>query len=724
MRFIDAILHKIRHTKNLPSLPQVLLQLIDACNDPDTPLHELSEIIAKDPALASKVLRLVNSAYVGIMDPVTSLEKAVVYLGAATIKNIAISASVLQAFSGTKSSSVFNLGHFWWHSFMCASLARGMAKKAGFKNPEEAFLAGLLHDIGKLVLWQYFPKEYGKILEDADSDPIRLPEREAALGANHAEVGAWLARQWQIDTFMADAVAYHHETVGDILNAFPLVKIVYVANRFSQSAAEKALPTDAEVAEAAFGFTVSQMETLVAGARDEVVAVAEVLDIPVSPPPGLETGYPSKADDALFIEIKNISLLYGTLENLLKADGRDAILLVVERGLRIVFDVQSLFFFLYDPESERLVGYASEARPDRHRIRDLTLSGTGAACLPTKSLAEQKILDSFDSLDSSGASQLSIADQQLIRLLGAEGMLCVPLTVYHQWVGTIVMGVESAWASRFAAQEKLLQMFANHAAVCLYIEDFKQKQAKKIQTERMEAVSLMARKVVHEANNPLGIIKNYLKILGLKLPERHPAQEDIGIIGKEIDRVFQIVRRLNRFSQPELHTEQSVDVNRLFTEQLKLLRESILTTAGIYDHLSLEPKLPRVAADENSLKQVFLNLIKNAAEVMPNGGNLYIRTQFTQDKRSHLGPEPAPSGVVEITIKDDGPGIPDDIRSRLFEPFTSSKAGDHRGLGLSVVHNIIKEHNGSITCESDSEIGTCFTILLPVSPNGKDNDRR
>lgn len=714
MRFIDAILKKIRHTKNLPSLPQVLLQLIDACSDPDAPLHELSEIIAKDPALASKALKLVNSAYVGIMDPVTSLEKAVVYLGATTIKNIAISASVLQAFSGTKSGSVFNLEHFWWHSFMCASLARRMAKRAGFKNPEEAFLAGLLHDIGKLILWQYFPKEYGQILENVDSDPIRLSEREAALGANHAEVGAWLARQWQIDTFMADAVAYHHETVEDILNAFPLVKIVYVANRFSQGAAEKGLPTGGEVAKAAFGFTASQMETLVSGARDEVAEVAGALDIPVSPPPGLETGKSSKADDALLVEIKNISLLYGTLENLLKADGKDAILLVVERGLRIVFDIQSLFFFLYDPESERLVGNASEARPDRHRIRDLTLPGTGAACLPAKSLGEQKILDSAD------ASQLSIADKQLIRLLGTEGMLCVPLTAYHQWVGAIVMGVESARAPRFAAQEKLLQMFANHAAVCLYIEDFQQKQAKKIQAERMEAVSLMARKVVHEVNNPLGIIKNYLKILGLKLPERHPAQEDIGIIGKEIDRVFQIIRRLNRFSQPELRTEQSVDVNRVLTEQLKLLRASILTTAGIYDHLSLEPKLPRVAADENSLKQVFLNLIKNAAEVMPNGGNLYIQTQFIRDKRLHLGTEAAPSGVVEITIKDDGPGIPDDIRSRLFEPFTSSKAGDHRGLGLSVVHNIIKEHNGSITCESDSEMGTCFTILLPVSPNGKD----
>jgi putative nucleotidyltransferase with HDIG domain len=687
--------------------------LIEACNNEDTPLHELAEIIAKDPALASKALRLVNSAYVGIRDPVTSLEKAVVYLGAATIKNIAISASVLQAFSGAKSGSIFNLEHFWWHSFMCAALARRMAKRAGLKNPEEAFLSGLFHDIGKLILWQYFPKEYGQILEEADSDPIRLPEREAALVASHAEVGAWLARQWHIDTFIADAVAYHHETVEDILNAFPLVKIVYVANRFSRSAPEKDLSTGGEVAKAAFGFTASQMETLIAAARDEVVTVAGALDIPVSPPPRRETGYPSKADDALLIEIKNISLLYGTLENLLKADGKDAILQVVERGLRIVFDVQSLIFFLYDSEGERLVGNASEARPDRHRIRDLILPGTGAACLPAQSLTEQKILDSAD------VSPLSIADRQLIRMLGAEGMLCVPLTAYHQWVGAIVMGVESARSSRFAAQEKLLQMFANHAAVCLYIEDFKQKQVKKIQAERMEAVSLMARKVVHETNNPLGIIKNYLKILGLKLPERHPAQEDIGIIGKEIDRVFKIVRRLNRFSQSELHTEQSVDLNRLFTEQFKLLRKSILTTAGIDDHLALAERLPRVAADENSLKQVFQNLIKNAAEAMPNGGNLYIRTQLVPDKRSYSGKDASSNGVVEITIKDDGPGIPEDIRSRLFEPFTSSKTGEHRGLGLSIVHNIIKEHNGSILCESDSEQGTCFTILLPVSSNGE-----
>ena len=326
----------------------------------------------------------------------------------------------------------------------------------------------------------------------------------------------------------------------------------------------------------------------------------------------------------------------------------------------------------------------------------------------------------------SDASRLSIADRQLIQLLGTEAMICVPLTAYRQRLGTIVFGVGSDRASQLVAQKRLLQMFADHAAVCLYIHDFKKKQARKIQAERMEAASLMARKVVHEASNPLGIIKNYLKILGIKLPERHPAQEDIGIIGKEIDRVFQIVRRLNRFSQPKPDTEQTADVNRVFTEQLNFLQKTILRPVSIYDHLSLEKRLPPVAVDENSLKQVFLNLVKNAAEAMPNGGNLYIRTRSVRDNRSHPGEETPVSGMVEITIKDDGPGVSDDIRSRLFEPFTSSKAGDYRGLGLSVVHNIIKEHNGFITCEGagDSETGTSFTVLLPVHQPEKRNDRR
>jgi signal transduction histidine kinase len=219
-------------------------------------------------------------------------------------------------------------------------------------------------------------------------------------------------------------------------------------------------------------------------------------------------------------------------------------------------------------------------------------------------------------------------------------------------------------------------------------------------------------------NNPLGVIKNYLKILELRLPEKHPAQQDIGIISKEIDRVSHTVGRLNTFSQPWTRKSRSIDINQLISDQLNLMRKSILIPARIHDHLSLQEGLPRVTSDENSLSQVFLNLIKNAAEAMRDGGNLYVSTQHVQDTtRRFVETGKAPPGTIEITIKDDGPGIPDHIESRLFEPFVSSKSGDHRGLGLSIVHNIIKELNGSITYESDEKTGTCFRISLPLISN-------
>jgi nitrogen-specific signal transduction histidine kinase len=143
--------------------------------------------------------------------------------------------------------------------------------------------------------------------------------------------------------------------------------------------------------------------------------------------------------------------------------------------------------------------------------------------------------------------------------------------------------------------------------------------------------------------------------------------------------------------------------------------------AKINVHLNLEPSLPTVLSGKNSLKQVFINLIKNAVEAMPQGGNLYIhtrglgnrlQTQTEQDREGALD-------SVEICIQDEGPGIPDAIRSRLFEPFVTSKSGEHAGLGLSVAYNIMNELKGAITCESGKKTGTIFKIVLPVGQNQK-----
>jgi signal transduction histidine kinase len=245
-------------------------------------------------------------------------------------------------------------------------------------------------------------------------------------------------------------------------------------------------------------------------------------------------------------------------------------------------------------------------------------------------------------------------------------------------------------------------------------------QAQIIQDERINASMLLSKRVVHEVNNPLGIIKNYLKILSLKLPEKHPAQSELGVVGEEIDRIGQIILQLNDFSGTKSSdAAEPIDVNLLLTGMLQLLEDPLFRPAKVETQFSPDRETPQIMSEKNRLKQVFLNLMNNAVEAMPDGGRLTIATRYDPpaDTPSAEG-EPMPPGMLTITVGDDGPGIPEEVRKELFEPFVSTKK-QGRGLGLSIVHGIIRELNGTITCESSSGIGTTFTITLPTFHPGE-----
>ena len=156
----DTIYSHIEQSGNLPTLPAILLKLLAACDKDDTPMSDIAAIINKDPVLSCKVLQLVNSAYYGFRYSFKGLDQAVVYLGANTLKNIAITMSVHQVFDRKRFKNIgfFNINVFWYQSLMCATLARRIAQKIGFTGIDEAYLSGLLHNIGRLILISTFPK--------------------------------------------------------------------------------------------------------------------------------------------------------------------------------------------------------------------------------------------------------------------------------------------------------------------------------------------------------------------------------------------------------------------------------------------------------------------------------------------------------------------------------------------------------------------------------------
>lgn len=444
---------------NLPTLPHILLKLIEACNKHESTIENISQIVIKDPSLSARVMSIANCA----CEPrnrMTNIEEAMSFLGKDGVKTIAISAAAYSAFDQARESSVFWLKLFWQHSLMCATLARLIAKKTSYTAPDEAFLSGILHDIGKLILW-----------------PDLVLAGKRRLGTSHCEAGAWMINQWSPRSFMADAVLYHHEPVYSILDALSLVKIVFVANALCSDSAEDT-SAGFKTAEEVFGFTRSEAKKLISLAEEEVKQAAELLDIEVEPPDApnrsvLENDAEKRQD--LLSMVKEISLLQATLQNLLEAHGEESILKIVRRGLQVLFDVHSVLFFLYDRKRDALVGKSitvnKEDALSDNPANDLAILFQNKTNLLARSLRRKIVLDSFD---HSTKAASTIMDKQLIRFLGKDGMLCLPMIAHGSYVGVIVLGVDDHHIGHLRDQERLLTMFANQAALALAADHLRQ----------------------------------------------------------------------------------------------------------------------------------------------------------------------------------------------------------------------------------------------------------
>ena len=715
MKLRKPILDQISTLNNLPTLPHILLRLIKACNQSEGNLKEISQIIEKDPSLSSKILRLANSAYYGLPGRIRKMQNAVTLLGTTTIKNVAISTSIYEAFK-IGENGLFNLKRYWWHSLRTAILARRLAEKVGYEAPDEAFLTGLVHDIGRLVLWLNFKKQYHGLLELYGTRPDLLLAGEMRLGATHCEVGAWLLEKWNLPSFMVDAALYHHEPIGRIRNALPLVQIIYVANALSRD------PTDTQdeperLPQDIFGLPESHTQSLISGADEELAEVAKSFEIEIEPPGKPLEAFSKKDTEKqrqLTREVQDSSVLLGTLMNLLEAGDEQSTLQAIYQGLQILFDLQEIFIFTYDKDRDGLVGVDLGKNEKWKIINGVFIPSRMEKSLLIRCLKNHRLLDSFSPLTE---SKSIIVDEQLIRFIGKEGILCLPLFTHDEEIGVIVVGLDEIEFTQLSQQFGVLQMFSRQAAMALCGYQMKKAQLKAVQTERLGACYELACKLIHQINNPLGIIKNYIKILALKLADQNLAQEEIQIINEEIDRISQILKDLHAFSNQPSFTPGPVHINAIISDMVRLTRGPLSSEHGIAIHTDLDPSLPLVKGDKNALKKVFINLIKNATEALTEGGNIHIKTKkIAPDFNGTTGgPGVSSAGFAEITISDDGPGIPPDIRNRIFQPFASTKGGSHSGLGLSVVHNIIKNHNGIIEVKSKKGEGTTFEIYLPAS---------
>ncbi|MCE5182486.1 MAG: HDOD domain-containing protein [Betaproteobacteria bacterium] len=266
----------------LITLPDVYLRINRIVDDPDSMIEDIAKVISQDPSFTVRLLKIANSALYSFPSSVNTVSRAVTIIGTSQIRNLALSMSVAKSFDGLPNDLV-SMENFWKHSLLCALSARILARQAGRCDPEALFTAGLLHDIGELIIFNKLPgpakEALTLVLDNVDELPVNEAEHQI-IGFDHADVGGELARQWKLPPLLEECIAHHHH----IENAkhYPReTALIHIANVFSQMAELDTLdPSDVPpidpLAWELTGLTEESMEPTVREAQAEIIEVTQL----------------------------------------------------------------------------------------------------------------------------------------------------------------------------------------------------------------------------------------------------------------------------------------------------------------------------------------------------------------------------------------------------------------------------------------------------------------
>lgn len=686
----------------LPSVPQVLLRLIEACHQVDVSFHDLAKIIQQDAGLTARITTIGNSPAYAQWNDDRDFDHLLVVLGLNHVKTIAVDAAVQQFFSQFNLQTGKSLGAIWYRSLWCAHAAKSLARLTSYPFPDEAYLAGLLHKLGQLAFLSNQPEAYSDLLLNSHSD-LSLAELEREqFGAAYHEVSALVVREWELDSFLSDALLYQHEPAERLLEAPRLVRLINFIHKLSDPAIEE--DTLYGEADLLFGLAPSSIEDLKRDIGQQVQKSAEGLGIELEENSAgrievqVET---EKVRLELARRVRELALLSGIDLEPGKENDLQEFLGSILMELNILFGMDRTILFLADAEQRQMQAVAARAVSNAQFV-EFTIPITEGRSRVAQALITGTIQEPVNPLAS---NPVALIDQQLARTMERDGLLCIPLISGSDRIGVIAVGQYESEFEQQARQLDFLPVFASTIAQTIHTRRDIEKRTEDLLENTRQWHQREARSIVHEINNPLGIINNYLHVLSVKFNDDPAISDHLKIITEEIQRVGDIALRLRDIDDAQHTASHSVDINAVIGDLAAIFQGSYFKTHNISEHLDLDKNLPAIQTSRAALKQVITNLVRNAVEAMTEGGELWIQT------RDHINV--GGQVYVELSIGDNGPGIPPEIMANLFTPVDSTKGNNHSGLGLTIVKNLIDELKGSISCRGRSGGGTEFIIHLP-----------
>lgn len=235
----QIVANAIREISHIATLPEITVKVVELVEDPKSTAQDLHKVISSDPALCSRILKVVNSSFYGLPGQIGSINRAIVMLGLNAVKNIAIAASLAKLFRGGDLTPTFSARELWTHSNITAAAAKMVANTLRLGLADEAFLAGLIHDIGLMVEMQADRNKLIEVLRRVGADSKGVPangfvtSEMAVFEANHQDFGAGLCEKWKFPQSFAMVTGFHHRPMELPAESRTLTALVYVADRLA-----------------------------------------------------------------------------------------------------------------------------------------------------------------------------------------------------------------------------------------------------------------------------------------------------------------------------------------------------------------------------------------------------------------------------------------------------------------------------------------------------------
>jgi len=729
-RQVDLILDQL---ESLPTLPEVATQLLSLTASSRSDARQVIDLIRADQALTARILSVAARADTGMRKEARTISKAVLMLGFETVRSIVMSIKVFEMF-GASDTAVVGLDRreFWKHCVAVACACELLAARLRFEvEPEEMFVCGLLHDIGKLALEQCLPKSYTRIVETCNAQYGNIAEYERQIiGVDHTVAGRRLARQWNLPALVENVIWLHHQPVEALPESVKHVKAVALAQladtiareqRFGYSgnftfpANSVRLATQIGVSAAALGETLDALPAMIEK-RAQLMGMGE-------------TTSESLFRSALGSANQELGRLNRKFRRRASQAGANAKALASLLGFHRELDGRESVGQLAAVVAETWAEAMGVATDEQTPVAAFILSRSDDTAVIARCTGEDRtdveLLSTREDLSSIPVPASGLDGATAMRRIAGhadfipawltdESLSYRPLICGAQWVGGLLWPAEASRSQlSIDAQEAIIYSLAYAAGITearersnALAEQLAQSSQQLYATQKsltdtraLAVVGEMAAGAAHEMNNPLAVIAGRAQLMAESAePDDRQTWQTIA---EQAQTLSDIVSELMEFAKPPKPQPAAADVEDLIAAAQQRLSETDAADMIITSDVAAD--VPPVYVDRDQAAGALVELLTNACDAYRADPHAQIQAQR----------DPV-TGHVLVKVVDEGDGMDAATLANAFTPFFSARAaGRKRGMGLSRARRFVERIGGKIWINSSVGEGTTVFVLLP-----------